>query len=600
IVIHLHSPDFIVQKLNQYPRYKLPDYWIGRMERACIWMADAVLSPSRFLAAEIQKHLEGKREDIEVIPYPHGQLENLPDGKITQPDTFLYVGRIELRKGVEELLRTCDRMWAGGASFRLELAGGDVHTPLRGGSLRKYLESRYKRHVDSGKLVFHGNIDYARCMELMQPARAVLVPSLWENFPNVCMEAMLRGKLVVASNNGGQAEMLGTDGEAGVLFSHAESGSLQTALEKAMLLDESRVAEMGHEASVRIVRLCDPARILKQRLFHFRNIIDHHQSRAVFPFSNRSLRDGPLAEALPESPLVTVVVPYYNLGKYLKECVDSILASQDVEFEVLIVNDGSTDPGSIEALDTLRKQGLPNIRILDIPNGGLANARNTGAKAARGELVAFVDADDAIEPGFLSRAVSIFRRYANVHLAYSWVRYFDGGKGVWHSWTFDLPYLLCHNQLIPIVVVRRESFLRHGQNKAHIVYGLEDYEGWWSMAEAGCGGVAIPEALVRYRIRGDSMFRVIEPDKKLYLYDLISAEHPGLMARYGLELFNLQNANGPAYGWDQPTMFRAPQDRLMNRAAREEAKRIELEQENRKLKEAEEWFKKTFKEHLND
>ena len=62
----------------------------------------------------------------------------------------------------------------------------------------------------------------------------------------------------------------------------------------------------------------------------------------------------------------------------------------------------------------------------------------------------------------------------------------------------------------------------------------------------------------------------------------------------------LQNANGPAYAWDQPTMFRAPQDRLMNRANREEAKRIELEEENRKLKEAEAWHKKERDRLLKD
>ncbi|MEX0325742.1 MAG: glycosyltransferase family A protein, partial [Puniceicoccaceae bacterium] len=230
------------------------------------------------------------------------------------------------------------------------------------------------------------------------------------------------------------------------------------------------------------------------------------------------------------------------------------------------------------------------LRILDISNGGLANARNVGAEAASGELVAFVDADDKVGPHFLARATAVMQRYNNVHLVYSWVRFFDGGLGIWHSWSFDLPYLLCHNQLVPIAMVRRDTFLQHGRNKSHIIYGLEDLEGWISLAEAGCGGVAIPEPLVQYRIRGDSMFKAIEPDKKLYLYDLISAEHPNLYARYGLELFNLQNANGPAFGWDQPTMFRAPQERLLGQLE----KLSQLEQQNKLLHEAEAWYRKTF------
>jgi hypothetical protein len=120
------------------------------------------------------------------------------------------------------------------------------------------------------------------------------------------------------------------------------------------------------------------------------------------------------------------------------------------------------------------------------------------------------------------------------------------------------------------------------------------------LAEAGCGGVAIPETLARYRIRSDSMFKVIDPDKKLYLYDLITAGHPGLMARYGQELFNLQNANGPAYGWDQPTMFRAPQDRLLYHANQGAEYRRQLEEEIKRLREAEQWHQKELKRLLKE
>jgi hypothetical protein len=144
-------------------------------------------------------------------------------------------------------------------------------------------------------------------------------------------------------------------------------------------------------------------------------------------------------------------------------------------------------------------------------------------------------------------------------------------------------------------MVRRDTFLKHGRNKPHIVYGLEDYESWISLAEAGCGGVAIPEPLVQYRIRSNSMFKVIEADKKLYLYDLISHEHPELYREYGLDLFNLENANGPAYGWDQPTMFRSPQERLMAQADRDGGRMQAMEAELQRLREAEQWHQKELK-----
>jgi glycosyltransferase involved in cell wall biosynthesis len=589
MLLHLHTPDCIVQRFNQYPRYKLPDYWIGRMELACVWMADSVIAPSRFMASRINEYTDGERSDISVIPYP---VPSLPDQSVENGETLLYAGRIELRKGVEQLLIACDRLWNAGRDFRLELTGGDVHTPLRGGSPTAYLKNKYSAHIESGRLHFHGPQSHQDTLDLMRSARAVVVPSLWENFPNTCIEAMALGKAVVASSSGGQAEMIGADGRAGILFDHDKPGELEEALAKVLDMSPEARLYMGEAARNRIMEICSPGAVLDRRMEHFSSVINGHSQRDRFPFPNRLLRESPPAGQLPDDPLVTVAVPFYNLGRYLGECVDSILASKGVRLEVLIVNDGSTDPDSLKVLDELRRREGESFRILDIANRGLANARNVAAREARGELVAFVDADDRIGPDFLARAAGVMKRYRNVHLVYSWVRYFDGGRGIWHSWTFDLPYLLCHNQLIPIVVVRRDSFLKHGQNKPHIVYGLEDFEGWISLAEAGCGGVAIPEALVEYRIREDSMFRVIDFDKKLYLYDLISHEHPELYREYGLELFNLQNANGPALGWDQPTMFRAPQDRLMGRLQRAEDKLTALEADYRRLSEAELWHQK--------
>jgi glycosyltransferase involved in cell wall biosynthesis len=590
ILVHLHTPDFAVQSVNQYPRHKLPDYWIGRMERATIRLADALLSPSRFIAEELDQMLGGL-PSIETIPYPWSADIATAEVYPGNCGKLLYAGRIELRKGVEPLLAAAEELWREGHAFTLELVGGDVETPLKGGSLEAYLKKRYKRRLQEGKLIFHGAQSHAQCLRLMQEAGAVLVPSLWENYPNTCIEAMTLGKVVLASAQGGQAEMVGLDGRAGVVFDHRESGSLKAGLRQVLELDRPTRLKMGNIAKDRIGQFCQADRILEKRLAHYAHVIDSHIPKNRYPFNNKRLRDSVSVQPLSNDPMVSVVVPYYNLGKYVSEALNSIYTSKGVRYEVIVVNDGSTDPHSLSILSEWESRGLDNFRVLHISNGGLANARNVGAETAQGELVAFVDADDRIGPDFLSRATGVLQRFDNVHLVYSWVRFFDGGYGIWHSWTFDLPYLLCHNQLVPLAVVRRDSFLQYGRNKSHIVYGLEDFEGWISLAEAGCGGVAIAEPLVEYRIREDSMFKVIENDKKLYLYDLISHEHPQLYSDYGMELFNLQNANGPAHGWDQPTMFRAPQDRLLTQMAIKEKRLKLLEDENRRLKDAEIWHK---------
>lgn len=219
-------------------------------------------------------------------------------------------------------------------------------------------------------------------MAHLRDATAVVIPSLWENFPNTCIEAMALGKVVVASKSGGQAEMVGDDGVAGLLFSHDEAGNLEASLKQALSLDEKERRRMGQEASRRIGELCNPDDVLDKRMTHYADVIASCKPREYFPFTNQRLREGKQATPLGESALVSVVVPYYNLGKYLMECIDSIYTTQGVDFEVVVVNDGSNDPMSLKVLEELRGSNRPGLRILDIANGGLANARNIGARHA--------------------------------------------------------------------------------------------------------------------------------------------------------------------------------------------------------------------------
>ena len=111
---------------------------------------------------------------------------------------------------------------------------------------------------------------------------------------------------------------------------------------------------------------------------------------------------------------------------------------------------------------------------------------------------------------------------------------------------------MAHNLTAPLCVVRRASFLAHGQNDPEFEYNFEDYASWISMVAAGCGGVVIHRPLVRYRIRKDSLWQGSNRDQHLYLHDLLLLKHPELYRRYGPELFGLQNANGPAQIWIKP------------------------------------------------
>jgi len=94
---------------------------------------------------------------------------------------------------------------------------------------------------------------------------------------------------------------------------------------------------------------------------------------------------------------ISVIVPAYNCQSYIKKCIDSILRQSGVENEIVVVNDGSTDG----TLGILKEYG-DKIKLIDIENGGVANARNTGLKNATGDYIMFVDSDDEMGEGCIA------------------------------------------------------------------------------------------------------------------------------------------------------------------------------------------------------
>ncbi len=571
LIAHLHTPDFLTSKWNRDSRYCLPGYWIGRMEQAFIVGADARLCPSRYLVPVLREELGESDLSVESIPLPAGEYPEPTGDQSVAERELCYFGRIEPRKGVAEFLGACENLWRDGERFTVRLIGGPVHFHPKGEPFSETIEKRFRQRFGSGEIIHERALPHDEVLRRVSGAGAVVIPSLIENFPNTCLEAMALGKVVVASRQGGQSEMIGENDSYGLLFDWKRDGECEAAILRALRMGSDERVRIGEAARTRIRELCDPERILRRRLEHFAAVRAILEPRRTYPFLNPEIRRGPEGAAAvvgpgQERPRVSAVVPFYNLGAYVLETIDSLLASTAPPDEILIVDDGSTAKASREVLDDLESRDLPGLRILRKPNEGLSLTRNYGAEQASGEYLLFVDADDCVEPEFLEKACYLLDCYENVHYAYAWARFFDGNAGLWVSWSTDLPYLLAHNLLIPVCLVRRSSFLEYGRNKRKIEYGLEDYEAWIGMAEAGCGGVSIPEPLVRYRVREKSMYQVMNKPQMLYLFDLISAEHPRLYERYGRELFNLQNANGPAFMWNMPCSWQTPIDEAFQRA----------------------------------
>lgn len=109
-----------------------------------------------------------------------------------------------------------------------------------------------------------------------------------------------------------------------------------------------------------------------------------------------------------KNPLVSVIIPIYNVAPYLRECLDSILSQTYSNLQIILVNDGSTDESESIAKEYLRDS---RVELVSVVNGGLSYARNIGLGRARGEHIYFIDSDDYIDLGYIEELVGVAREF---------------------------------------------------------------------------------------------------------------------------------------------------------------------------------------------
>lgn len=204
------------------------------------------------------------------------------------------------------------------------------------------------------------------------------------------------------------------------------------------------------------------------------------------------------------SPAVSVVVPCYNQADYLPEAVQSVLEQTYQDFEVIIVNDGSPDDTGRVARQLAAKHPAHTIVVLTKPNGGLADARNAGIRAARGRYILPLDADDILMPDFLSETVGLLDRHPEIAVAYTDLQCFGGSTEVITKGEFGRN-LMIENRVAYCSLYRRELWEAVGGYNPNMSVGYEDWDFWVGAVERGLRGQRIPQTLLRYRVKAQSM-----------------------------------------------------------------------------------------------
>lgn len=167
-----------------------------------------------------------------------------------------------------------------------------------------------------------------------------------------------------------------------------------------------------------------------------------------------------------EGPLVTVVTPAYNAGPYIKDTIESVLRQTYRNFELFIVDDGSTD----NTADVIRTFSDPRIKYVYQKNSGQSAARNAAIAAARGTYIALLDADDLFYPEKLARQVAYMEAYPDCDFCYCKIYHFMSEApsvryylAMEHPSGYLFDRLLVTNFINPLsVMVRKTVFEKHG------------------------------------------------------------------------------------------------------------------------------------------
>ncbi len=201
-----------------------------------------------------------------------------------------------------------------------------------------------------------------------------------------------------------------------------------------------------------------------------------------------------------DEPLISVVLPVYNGVKYLSEAVDSILAQSFTNFELIMIDDGSTD-GSQQILSEYERSDL-RVRVIVRENRGLATTLNESIDIARGTWIARMDADDIAFPHRFERQLEWIEK-TGADISGSWVQRFGSSdKRVVRLPQTDeaikLGMLFISPFAHPTVMIRKELVRQMRYDSAW--EKAEDYDLWERAAEAGWKMTNVPEVLLLYRV----------------------------------------------------------------------------------------------------
>lgn len=250
--------------------------------------------------------------------------------------------------------------------------------------------------------------------------------------------------------------------------------------------------------------------------------------------------------------IFSVVIPVYNVKDYLPKCIDSVLAQDFDDYEIVLVDDGSTDGESGAICDRYAEANAARIRVIHKPNGGLGDARNVGMEAAQGEYVVFLDSDDYVDAGMLSALSAVIERFHCDVIDFGLAVVHDGK--VTKQLVNDLPHECAFtlDEVPQLLLALPNACMRCWKRSLYLDTGIryparvwyEDIRTTLKLFAAAKSICAIPDAFYYYVQREDSIMHTPNVKRNAEILDAFDDllgwfRENGLFERYYNELSRL-------------------------------------------------------------
>ena len=284
LVIRLYTPHskFIAEALhNITPSFD--HQFVAMTERIAMTFADAITSPSKDLAKFVANDLCLPLERIKIIYNPIDTEFCSPHGaqslKSESNDGLkvLFVGRLEARKGIYILVEAWKEVMAKVPKAHLYVIGDDTQTAKGQTSVLAELRKYISKHKLESSITFINRIPLTELPAHYRSADICVVPSLYDNSPYTCLEAMACGKPVIGTSSGGTAEYI-IDGESGLIVPAKDSAQLANALIN-LLEDEAQRMSLGNNARSRVLTTFQKREIARQTAQLYKQAIETFTDR---------------------------------------------------------------------------------------------------------------------------------------------------------------------------------------------------------------------------------------------------------------------------------------------------------------------------------